>query len=260
MTPRSPLCTGVVLLVVSLAALGCGGSKTPAKSAEDEAPPEATPDKTQVSSKPAPGASDDTTGKGGANACSGFELDLMAALNQVACEVPDAKPDSKPNDMKDTLVVTAVADSARVSPGGRATILVTYANKKSVPLTLDFRIDPTARFSVEAYDLKTNKRADLPAAPQPKLPEGREPAEAGIARVTIAANGKATAHVGWDAQKTRWAPEKLKGTPPEMGYPRVPAGPLSKGKYVLRVVTPLTNIFEGADNEISAPKANIEVQ
>ena len=60
--------------------------------------------------------------------------------------------------------------------------------------------------------------------------------------------------------KTRWAPEKLKGTPPEMGYPRAPAGPLLKGKYNLRVVTPLTNVFEGIDHEVSQPRADVVVK
>jgi len=66
--------------------------------------------------------------------------------------------------------------------------------------------------------------------------------------------------VPWEAVRTRWAPEKYAGTPPEMGFPRVSAGPLGKGKYKLRVVTPLTNIFEGTDKEISAPKIDIGVQ
>jgi hypothetical protein len=264
MTRKSTIGCGACLIALSLA-LGCGGSKTPAKSADDnEAPADTAGDKTSPGSgTPAPGSSDDKSSKGNASPCSGFELDLMAALNESSCEVPNGKPDSKQEDMKDSLSVTATADTARVAPGGHANILVTYANKKDKPITLDFTIDPTPRFSVETYDLKSNKRVDIPAAPQPKLPAGMPPLEAtqvSIARVTLAPNGKATVHVGWDAVKTRWAPEKLKGTPPEMGYPRVPAGNLSKGKFSLKVITPLTNVFEGVDHEVSAPRANIDVQ
>jgi hypothetical protein len=188
-------------------------------------------------------------------------MDLMAALNQSACEVPGAKRDVSAN-TKDALVVTATADSARVKPSGHADLLVTFTNKSAAPLSLDFTVDPTPRFSVEVYNAKTNKRAELPAASEPKIPAGmsRDTTEPKIARVTITANGKATVHVPWDAVKTRWAPEKLKGTPPEMGYPRVPAGPLAKGKYNLRVMTPLTNVFEGIDHEVSAPRTAIEVQ
>jgi hypothetical protein len=259
------------VLAVSLAVAGgvvlggCGGGKPPAKSADDEAPADTTSgaDSTPASSTPAPGAADDTAGKAAQNPCAGFEMDLMAALNQSACEVPDAKPDSKPKDMKATLTVTATADSARVAPGGHADILVTYANKTAAPLALDFTVDPTPRFTVEAYGAKSNKRVDLPAGAEPKLPAGsppREPGAAHIARVTLAANGKATVHIGWDATRMRWAPEKLKGTPPEMGYPRAPAGALGKGKYALRVMTPLTNVFEGIDHEVSAPRTTIDVQ
>ena len=43
--------------------------------------------------------------------------------------------------------------------------------------------------------------------------------------------------LSWDAVKMKWAPDKLKGTPPEKGYPRVPAGPLPKGKYALKVAS-----------------------
>jgi hypothetical protein len=241
---------------------GCGGK--PPKSADDEkintAPPE---DTTPTASGPVPGSADDTSGKSGQSACTGFEMDLMAALNASACEVAGVKPDSKPKETKDILTVTAMAESARVAPGGHLDILVTYANKSAAPLTLDFTVDPTPRFTVEAYGAKSNKRVDLPAGSEPKLPAGsppREPGDPHVARVTIAANGKATVHIGWDAARMRWAPEKLKGTPPEMGYPKAAAGPLPKGKYNLRVVTPLTNVFEGIDHEVSAPRTSIDVQ
>jgi hypothetical protein len=60
--------------------------------------------------------------------------------------------------------------------------------------------------------------------------------------------------------KMKWAPEKFKGTPPERGFPRAPAGPLAKGKYVVKVVTPLVGVAEGVDHEVSAPKVEIEVE
>jgi hypothetical protein len=78
--------------------------------------------------------------------------------------------------------------------------------------------------------------------------------------VTLVAQGTGKLVVPWEAVRTKWAPEKFKGTPPEMGYPRSPAGPLAKGKYRLRVVTPLTGVFEGIDKEVSAPKVEIGVQ
>ncbi len=57
----------------------------------------------------------------------------------------------------------------------------------------------------------------------------------------------------------KWAPEKVRGTSVEKGYPRVPNGPLPKGKYTLKVATPLIGVFEGADHEVSAPKLDLEV-
>jgi hypothetical protein len=45
-----------------------------------------------------------------------------------------------------------------------------------------------------------------------------------------------------------------------MGYPRVPAGPLAKGTYTVRVAMPLVLVFEGTEREVSAPKAQIVVK
>jgi hypothetical protein len=248
-----------------LVASGCGGGTPTAKTA-DEAPTDTTAADaeaaTPTSGDPAPGAADDPA-KGKNSPCSGFEMDLLSALNLSACEVPNVRPGTKPNDIKDTVTVTASADSARVAPGGRADFVVTFRNKSAAPVTLDFLVDPTARFTIETFNAKTNKRVDLPVGPEPKLPQGvdpRVPGEAKTARVTLTANGVATAHVPWDASKMKWAPDKLKGTPPEMGYPKEPAGALPKGKYNIRVMTPLINVFEGIDKEISAPRTTIDVQ
>lgn len=43
------------------------------------------------------------------------------------------------------------------------------------------------------------------------------------------------------------------------GYPREPAGPLAKGKYLLRVITPLAHVDEGGEHELSQPQVPIEV-
>jgi hypothetical protein len=60
--------------------------------------------------------------------------------------------------------------------------------------------------------------------------------------------------------KYKWASkERAKGALPGRGYPREPGGPLPKGKYVLKVITPLTDVNEGIDHEMSQPKTPIEV-
>ena len=57
----------------------------------------------------------------------------------------------------------------------------------------------------------------------------------------------------------KWAPDQVRGTAVEKGYPRKPAGPLPRGKYQVKIVTPLIGVFEGGDHEVSAPKVDIEV-
>jgi hypothetical protein len=141
-------------------------------------------------------------------------------------------------------------------------LLVTFANKTKEPMVLNFRIDPLARFETEAYDAKGKKRVDMPTAQPPAPPKGHSappPAEQKVAKVTVAPSGFARARLAWEAVKMKWAPDKVRGTASEKGYPRVPAGPLPKGKYSVKVVTPLVGVFEGADREVSAPKVDIEV-
>ncbi len=184
--------------------------------------------------------------------CVGFELDLSAALMQAACEIPNPKPDEKSSDTKGKLEVTLVPSSAQVSPGGHADLTLTLTNKSTSPLALAFTLDPTPRFPSETYDAK-NKRVDMPSGNPPKLPQGMAPREAtshDTARITLVPNGTAKMTIPWDAVKTKWAPEKLKGTPPEMGYPRSPNGSLSKGTYTVRVAMPLVLVFEGTDREV----------
>ncbi len=195
--------------------------------------------------------------------CSGFEIgNIEDVLSKVACEEANVNPGTMPPvDMKGKLEVTLTASPVKAAPGGKVDLLVTFANKSKDPLTLHFKIDPVARFDLEVTD-KKGKRADMPAGNPPPPPKGATqppPSEAKSARLTIAPNGFARARIPWEAMKMKWAPEKYKGTPPERGYPRSPDKPLAKGKYVLKVVTPLVGVTEGVEHEVSAPKTEIEI-
>lgn len=253
----------IVLGVVGLVA-ACGGSNQkegdlPAAETDDAEAPPVEPGPAVdagASVEPSPQAKRD-------KACTGFELDLGQALLQSACEVPNAKPDEKPHDVKGVLEVKVVPSAASTTPGGKMDLTVVFTNKSAHALALDFVLDPTARFTVEVYDAKTGKRADLPPGAPPPPPKGAkrpDPSPPSTARVTIVAQGTGKLVVPWEAVRTKWAPDKYKGTPPEMGFPRTNAGPLGKGKYRLRVVTPLTGVFEGIDKEVSAPKVEVGVQ
>jgi hypothetical protein len=259
------------IVLMTAALVSCGGAKPHASDVAEEPvshDPEKPPPDTDSdggSDTPASGTAggDETPAEAPkTNPCNGFEMDLMAALIQSACEVPNPKPDDKARDLKGKLEVTAMASMNRIPPGGHVDLIVTFTNKTTGLMPLDFLVDPMPRFQVEAYTGKHPHRVDVPPGSPPKVPAGtapREPGAPSTARITLAANGHASVKLGWDATKMRWAPEKLKGTPPEQGYPRAAAGPLPKGKYVLRVVTPLIGIFEGIDHEMSAPKTVVDV-
>ncbi|MGO8995982.1 MAG: hypothetical protein ACLQVI_21925 [Polyangiaceae bacterium] len=269
----SILLPSVVCLVPALVACGGPSSKTAAdvdddstsKSAGDKTPPAddagtAAATASAGSTAGAPGSADDSTGPK-KDECTVFdEPNLEGVLLKSACEAPN--PTGQPPDTSKTLVVKVTASPNVVAPGGHADVLVSYTNKSAAPIPLYFTIDPMPRFEIETYNVKGN-RVDLPKNSPPPLPAGvapREPGEAKTARILLAANGTARMPLSWDAVKMRWAPEKLKGTPPEKGYPRAPAGPLLKGKYSVKVVTPLTYVFEGIDHEVSAPRVDVVVK
>jgi len=207
------------------------------------------------------------SGEGGApkkDECVGFDVSsLEDILSKAPCEVPNQRPDSiEPKDMKGKIEVKVDASPTSGAPGGKIDLLVSIINKTKEPITLNFRIDPTPRFDIEVLD-KKGKRVDIPQTPPPSPKTGESqppPADPKTAKLTIAAGGTARQRLSWEAVKTAWAPEKVKGWPVEKGFPRKPAGPIAKGKYTIKVSTPLVGVQEGAEHEITAPKAEIEVK
>jgi hypothetical protein len=72
--------------------------------------------------------------------------------------------------------------------------------------------------------------------------------------------GTAKLTLKWNAVTYKWASkDRAKGALPGRGYPKDPGGPLKKGKYILRVITPLTGVFEGVDHEVSQPRVEVNV-
>jgi len=205
----------------------------------------------------------DETGEKKAMSCGGASVpDLAAVLAQASCEVANAKPDEPEKDLKDLVEITVQTDSPKVAPGSTSKVTVTFHNKGKTPLPLDFMVDPEPRFDFEVYTLK-GSRVDKPAGDSPTLPpevqNAPEPEKA-VARVTLAPNGTAKLVESWTAVKYKWASkDKAKGALPGRGYPREPAGPIGKGKYVLRVITPLVGVSEGSDHELSQPRTPVEI-
>jgi hypothetical protein len=271
---RTPSTLATFATLTAIALTGCGGAgaksaadvddestgdKTASSKAASEADDAGAPTASSSASSgpPAPGSTDDATGPK-KDDCSVFdEPNLEGVLLKSACEAPS--PTGQPPDLSKSLTVRVSIIPNVLAPGAHGDVLVSYTNKSNAVLPLYFTIDPMPRFDIEVYNAKGN-RVDLPKSVPPPLPAGmapREPGEAKTARIMLAPNGTARMPLGWDAVKTRWAPEKLKGTPPEKGYPRAPAGALPKGKYSIKVVTPLTNVFEGIDHEVSQPRVDV---
>lgn len=186
----------------------------------------------------------------GSSPCSGMAFDdLEETLKR--CEVPMPDPaDVAP--LKGKLEVTLRTSASTARAGGRLDVFVTLRNTSGEPLPLYFTGDPVPRFDVEALDAK-GRRADLPARKWPGYPRGYRPEarEAKAARVTLEKNGSARIKVPWTAVKTKWAPERAKVWEGR-GHPRVPAGPLARGKYTLRVALPLLG-------DLDPPKIGITV-
>lgn len=186
----------------------------------------------------------------GTTPCSAPDFDdLEEALKR--CEVPMPRASEVPA-IKDKLEVSVTASSPTITPGGRLDVQITLRNTSGDPLALYFTGDPSPRFDVEAVDTK-GRRVDVPPGKWPGYPKGFRPEarEAKAAKVTLDKNGSARIKVPWDAVKMKWAPEKAKVWQGR-GYPRVPSGPLARGKYSLRVVLPLIG-------DIATPKLDVTV-
>jgi hypothetical protein len=195
--------------------------------------------------------------------CDGSSIpDLLSSISEAACELPQDAPPPPQKATKEVLDIKAAADTSRIVPGSTAKISLVFTNVGKAPLSLDFVIDPDPRFAFELYTPKGG-RVDKPAGSEPTLPPEVADAPAAdphTARVTLAPRGKATLVLPWQAVRYKWASkEKAKGALPGRGYPREPAGPLPKGKYVLRVITPLTDVDESAEHELSQPRLSVEV-
>jgi hypothetical protein len=201
---------------------------------------------------------DDTENK--AEPCTGTKIpNLLASLSQAACELPEGAAPSTSQAKKDNLDVMLSA-SAQIAPGSTAQVSVVFKNKGKTKLPLDFTVDPDPRFRFELYTPK-GARVDKPAGNEPPLPPGAgEAMAARLARVTLDPNGTATLLLPWQAVKYKWASkDRAKGAVVGHGYPREPAGPLPKGKYVLRLVMPLANADETGDHEVTQPHADVEI-
>jgi hypothetical protein len=237
--------------------LACGGSQK--EDAKTPGSGGASPDGGDVDGAV---AAADAAPAAKASPCTGTDLDLAAVLIQSACEIPNPSPEAKAKDITALLDVKVTSTSTIVSPGGHIDLLVTFTNKSKAPLALDFQLDPTPRFSVEAYN-SVNARAEMPKNNPPNIARpgsASEPLAPSTAEINIVPSGTAFVRLGWDAVRLKWAPEKLKGSLPELGFPTSPAGPLPKGTYMLKVVTPMTGVFEGVGHDVSSPKITVKVQ
>ena len=247
----------------------CGGSKPPPPKDGDNA----ATDESDGGSGNASGESTDTTApKGSADPvtgekppetkpCEGFEVDLNKVLAQAACEVP-YKDTDKAKDPKG-LEIKVVPSSTRIQAGSKVDITIYFANKTKGAFPLNFTVDPEPRFEIEVYDKKSNKRVDAPAGMEPQLPSsvsGAPAPEKHTARATLVTMGTGRVVIPWQAVKYKWAPaDKAKGAAPGRGYPKVAAGNLPKGKYMLKVIMPLVGIFEGLNREVSSQQVEIEI-
>ena len=127
-----------------------------------------------------------------------------------ACEGPMPKTGEIPP-IKDKLETKLNASAASTTPGGRLELVLSLHNRTNEPLLLVFTGDPSPHFDVEAIDAK-GRRADLPSTKWPGYPKGQKPEARDVKayRITLEKNGTARLKLGWEAVKTKWAPDKGK--------------------------------------------------
>jgi hypothetical protein len=257
---RSPpfarsFCLGTLTLagITFAGAIACGPQKPAVDPEEFDAPPSSQAPRRDGGAKTSDKSGDDDE-RIDPNACTGLAMDLANDLAKAACEGAKAPEAMEP---KGLVEVKIIANPPKVAPGGHVDVTVIYTNKGKGLLPLSFVVNPLPRFELEAYDAKGN-RVDNPPGEAPGVVPSAAPQDDRYATIKLAENGTAKITMGWDAAKMRWAPEKLKGAALGSKFPRSPAGPLPKGKYTLRLATPLVGITE-EDRAFSAPKVEIEV-
>jgi hypothetical protein len=184
------------------------------------------------------------------SSCSAAEFDNLEDTLR-GCEVPMPRA-TDVGSLRDRLDVRVATSPSRTTPGGRIDVEITLRNKTNEPLALYFTGDPSPRFDVEALNTQ-GKRVDIPATKFPGYPKGQKPEarETKAAKVTLEKNGTAKVHLAWDAVKSKWSPSSARSWEGR-GYPRVPAGPLAAGRYLLRIVLPLLG-------DIDPPRIGVDV-
>lgn len=173
--------------------------------------------------------------------CLGAQFDnLEKAFARSDC---DATPEVDA-EMKGKLSIKVVPEGASVANGGHVRIAITITNDAQEKIPVYFRLDPVARVDILASDTK-GKRVDLPTG---KKPNGKEP-DSRTARVTLMPGGVVKLTTIWEAVKRKWSTRNGKAA-------AVPAGPLPRGKYRLRIVPPLVGIRDMAE---FSPQVDIDV-
>jgi hypothetical protein len=265
--PSARIASLALVPLASMFIAACGGSKTPAKGADDtdaEAPSSDSTDSTDSTADAGPKA-DPITGEKAADSkpCEGFELDLNQVLAQAAC-VAQRPATDKDRDPKGTLDVKIIPSRVRIAKGDTDDLTIIFTNKGKDSFPLWFNVDPDPRIEIEVYNKKTNKRVDAPKGNEPPLPESvsnAPAAEKQTARATLVTNGTAQIKVNWPAVKFKWASkDRAKGAIPGRGYPKEADVPLPKGKYIVKVILPMFGVFEGLNHEVTTQQTEIEIQ
>jgi hypothetical protein len=253
-----------VLLLAGVGIIGCGGSNKPAEEPTNE---EGSSEEGAKAAAPPPaptssGAVEDPDEKRSQNPqpCTGMAVDLLDALSKAACEVPGTKDSEKTKDLKNVLDIKVATSAQKVPPGGKVDVVVTFTNKGKGTLPLRFVVNPLPRFELEAYDAK-QRRVDEPKGSHPAWPGNKEPlpAEEKLAEIQLPENASGHVMLSWTASHMKWAPSKAKGAAMGSSYPKEPSTPLPKGKYTIKVLTPLVGAFEGLERDVSAPSVVVEV-
>lgn len=245
---------GPISLAFSLLTVACSGRRTEPRAIE------MVPIGTDVGTGRGEAADGAVTGVNSAadvvlkDECAGVELDDLTRAFVEACEATSA--DERTASLGDKLEARVSVSPEAVAPGGQVTLAVVLRNKTAEPLVLVFSGAPTPTFDVEARDDK-GRRAGWPAGkpPKPRKARSTEALSSKLYKVTLAANGVARLSTSWDAIRTRWAPEKTQTAWSDRPFPRAPAGPLSPGRYLLRVSVPLV----AERSELTALEAKVRV-
>jgi hypothetical protein len=211
--------------LTAIVAVACAGTAAPI-APERLAPPSAAAPLPERTVAPSESAAEAPPPEPPPSPCAGASFDFDELVQKQKCGVS-----GKPAPPASEVTIHTEPPALQVAPGGHVDFDLVFQNPGTAALDLDLNIG-CGRFSLEAYDA-AGRRADY-VNTTCGFGSG---CGTRVIRVTLEPGGTLRKRLGYDASVTK-VDEECRD---------VPAGPMRRGRYRLRIGTPAVNSSRSFD-------------